>query len=452
MSFDVIIVGGGLSGLSAAVDLSSSGANVLLLERRPFLGGRTYSFIDRTTGNVVDNGQHLMMGCYEETRSYLRQIGAETLVELQKNLRIPFLHPSGRRAILSCPAFPAPLHILGGLMRLTSLTFRERLMLLNVGRELIHLSAESEQRLDQLTVDQWLRSLKQPESNRKYLWDIIAIGTLNDEPAAVSALLFARVLRSAFFGGRLSSSLLVPRAGLSEVLVDPAVAFVSQRGGEILTSIHVERILFDRRRAKGILCADGSIMKARTILSAVPHYSIPKLIDADDLRLLGLHDCISRFSVSPILSINVWLNKQVMEEPLAAVLDSRIQWIFNKSKLAGRAADSSDRCQYLTLVISSASEYMSMKSDEIVRLALQDLERVLPDSRSARLIHSTVLKEKRATFSPRPGMEAFRPNQSTAIGNFFLAGDWTKTGLPATIEGAVASGRRAAKEISEFLG
>ena len=183
--YDVIIVGGGLSGLSAAVDLVTRGCTTLLLEQRPFLGGRTYSYRDDVTGDSVDNGQHLLMGCYHETRWLLKRIGSDHLATLQPNLKIDFVHPEKGTASLSCPPLPAPLHILAGLLALRSISFRDRLKLLRVGWELVFLSAEQERRLESITVDEWLSSLGQTALNKKYLWDIIAIGTLNDDPRTV---------------------------------------------------------------------------------------------------------------------------------------------------------------------------------------------------------------------------------------------------------------------------
>jgi squalene-associated FAD-dependent desaturase len=483
-AYDVIIIGGGLSGLSAAVDLTARGHRILLLEQRPFLGGRTYSFVDEVTGDVVDNGQHLLMGCYHETRRYLRLIGSDHLATLQPNLRIDFLHPEKGPATLSCPPLPSPLNVLAGLLRLQSLPLSDRLKILRVGWELQFLSSERERQLGSMTVDDWLSSLGQTPLNKKYLWDILAIGTLNDDPKTVSALLFYRVLKAAFLGTKEDSSLLIPKVGLSELLVDPAVRFLKEHGAEIRPVCGVKEILVEGQRVRGVRCDDGSIVPAAAYISAVPYHalqslSFPSFQHSSELRgsstpepegSSGIESrysgfrhqagfqraelpqntviqALSRFESSPIITIHLWLDRSIMGQEFVALLDSRVQWIFDKSKIFGLKGDR----HYLSLVISGAAQYVAMEKDQLVSLAMEDLRRVLPKAESARVIHSVVVKEKRATFSPKPEVEPHRPSAATGLKNFFLAGDWTNTGYPATIEGAVKSGRTAVEAALHLL-
>lgn len=467
----MIIIGGGVAGLSAAVDLAQRGAKVLLLEHRPFLGGRTYSFVDETTGDVVDNGQHLLMGCYHETRWYLRLIGSDHLATLQPNLRIDFLHPSRGLASLSCPTLPAPFHALVGMLRLRSLSLKDRLMLLRVGMDLLFHSEERESEIAALSVDEWLTQLGQSELSKKYLWDIIAIGSLNDDPKAVSALLFYRVLRAAFMGTREDSALLVPRVGLSELLVDPAVRFLRAHGGEVKTSCGVEELLMDGSSVRGVRCSDGNIYIARSYISAVPHYSLlslfPLTLHYSTAPLLH----VSKFESSPIITIHVWLDRQILEQEFVALLDSRVQWVFNRTKMVRKSMvdgewlpgdgreqrtevggqTSVNPKQYLSLVISGAGEYVTMEKERLIEVGMEDLRRAFSEAKSANVVHSLVIKEKRATFSPKPGVEPLRPSPRTDFRNLVLAGDWTDTGLPSTIEGAVVSGRRAAEAIASYL-
>lgn len=446
MSLDVIVIGGGLSGLSTAVDLVSRGISVLILEQRPHLGGRTYSFIDESTGDAVDNGQHLMMGCYHATRWLLATIGSNHLATLQPNLHIDFLHPDGGRSTLHCPALPAPLHLLAGLMGLRNLSLTDRLKLLRVGLEIRKNPREIEPRIASLTVHQWLDALGQSDENKKYLWDIIAIGSLNDDPKDVSALLFYRVLRSAFLGSRDDSSLLVSRVGLTELFVQPCVDFIRARGGEIVLNCGVDESIFDGDRLREVRGSDGQIREAAAFVSAIPWYAAsPLFSNAGGRQGWNLNGYLQS---SPIVTINLWLDRIVMDQEFVALLDSRVHWVFNKSKMYGSTVPSR---QYLSLVISGAASLVAMDSRDLVNVALKDLSRVFPRMTGAKLVHSLVVKEKRATFSPRPDVEGHRPSSKTQARNLFLAGDWTDTGYPATIEGAVLSGRKAAEGVANML-
>jgi squalene-associated FAD-dependent desaturase len=445
MSYDVVIIGGGLSGLTAAVDLSSRGLKILLLEQRRHLGGRAYSFVDETTGDVVDNGQHLMMGCYHETRAFLQTLGSDHLATLQKNLHIDFLHPVRGPVALHCPSLPAPFNVLAGLLKLSSLALSDRLRLMIVGKEILSTSASKERVLESMTVEEWLTSLGQSHEARKYLWDVIAIGTLNDDPKTVSALLFFRVLRAAFMGRAENSSLLIPRAGLSDLFAHPASKFIRSHGGAIRLGCNVSGINLDKRVVRSIRCSDGTSVTGRMYICSIPYFALSGLSG-----IKGEFPLLERFESSPIVTMNLWLDAMVVQQDLVALLDSRVQWIFNKTNLLG--TDRSKADQYLSLVISGAGEYVNKQKNDLVKLAKNDLDALFPKARKANVLHSVVIKEKRATFSPKPGVESLRPFANTQFENLFLAGDWTKTGYPATIEGAVMSGRKAAREAERALG
>ncbi len=439
--YDAIIIGGGVAGLSAAVRLTEQEAKVLLLEQKPHLGGRTYSFRDKRTGDVVDNGQHLMMGCYHETRKYLDSVGSSHLVSLQPRLRIDFLHPHNDPASLSCWPLPPPLNVLSGLLNLRSLSLPDRIKLLRVGMELLSSSKQKELALAQMTVDQWLSQCGQTEENRKYLWDVIAIGTLNDDPKLVSALLFYRVLKAAFMGAASDASLLIPRAGLSEILVDPAVELIRRRGGDVLTNQEVDSLSYRANRIENV-GVGRKAYKAGSVIAAVPYFSIQPLLKREK-REATLVTNLSHLRSSPIITINLWYDKYVFDREFAAVLDSNIQWIFNRTAMLSLAGNR----QYLSVVISGASKEVLWGKEKLVATTRSELERVIPDLKGVKLIHSLVLKEKRATFSPTPESLALRPNPLIETKNLVLAGDWINTGLPATIEGAVISGHQAAGAI-----
>jgi squalene-associated FAD-dependent desaturase len=459
----ILIIGGGLSGLSAAVELCACGHKTLVLEQHRHPGGRTYSFIDAATGDSVDNGQHLMMGCYHATRRYLHIIGTEYLTLLQPNLRIGFLYPYKSSLRLACPPLRAPLHLLGGLMRFNSVPLKNRLEMLTVAKQLFRTSLSKEQELDKLNVEEWLIKLGQSNLSRKFLWDIITIGALNNHPKNVSALMLFRVLRAAFLGKRENSSLLLPRAGLSDVLVNPAVEFIRQNGGDVLLGKEVSRFQFEDEKIVSLLTQDGNEYHANAFLSAVPWFGLDRLLSNSGIRSELVIKTRSRqicdwdrFKPSSIISIHLWLDRTILEEEFVALIDTKVQWIFNKSYESPWHLDRKtvkqrqDKGQHLSLVISGAQEFVEMSKEELLTIAMKDLRRVLPKAKNANIVHSIVIKEKRATFSPSPGLEAIRPLPETSFSNLFLAGDWTNTGFPATIEGAVLSGKKAAELICEL--
>ena len=435
MQSDVVVIGSGVSGLTAAVDLSSHGFSVLLVEQKQHFGGRTYSFLHKETGDEVDNGQHLMMGCYRSTLKFLATIGALSSITIQKNLSVAFQHSERGVFRLQAVSLPAPLNVLVGLLRLKSLTLLQRLSLLRVGVALVFARPNDDAKLQSQTVSEWLDGLDQPEVNKKYLWDILAIGTLNDSPAVVSAALFVRVLQSVFLGRRMNSSMVIPKRGLSALLVDPAIQYLTQNKNRVLTSTGVDRLLINDGSVSGVVLTSGETVPTRAVISAVPYFDAPRIF-GEGAPLVELQSTES-FVSSAIVTVHLWFDKNFIDEEFVALLDSPIHWVFNKSKIYGKGEG---KIAYLSLVISGAANFVEREKEEIVALAVSELSRFYPHCADRKLMHSLVIKEKRATFSPRVGVERFRPSHTTSVKNLFLAGDWTDTKLPATIEGAAQSG------------
>jgi len=456
----IIIVGGGLSGLSAAVELCTRGYKTVIIEQKRHLGGRTYSFIDAATGDSIDNGQHLMMGCYHATRRYMCIIKTDDLALLQPSLRIGFLHPTKGSIHFACPPLPAPLHLLGGLIGFKGIPLKNRLEMLTVAKYTLYSHLSKEYELDKINVEEWLVKLGQSELSRNFLWDVITIGALNNNPKNVSALMLFRVLRAAFLGKHEYSSLLIPKAGLSDVLIDPAVDFIRQHGGEVLTGRAVSKFILQDGKIISLLTRDGTEFRANAFLSAVPWFGLRRLLCTSGISDEPLiktpsggicqWDC---FKPSSIISIQLWLDRKIMEEEFFALIGTRVQWVFNKkSKLSGslsyKAVEQQEgNGQHLSLVISGADEFVNMSKESMLTMAKEDLLKVLPESKNANIVRSIVIKEKSATFIPSPGLEKMRPLPKTSISNLFLAGDWTNTGLPASIESAVLSGKRTAELI-----
>lgn len=437
---DVLVIGGGLAGLSAAVRLTAAGRSVLLVEQRQRLGGRTASFRHEITGDEVDNGQHLMLGCYHATLDYLRRIGAREMVAQQRSLSIPFRFPDRPPVFLRTRNFPAPLHVLAGLLELDGASAAEKFSLLRLGAALLR-EPDNDEHLNSITVSQWLEEQGQSPYLRQLLWDVIAIGALNDTTDKISAALFVKVLRSAFFGDRNNASFVWPKKGLSTVLVDPAERFLTERGTRILKGTGVTSMAMDGDHIVAVVLDSGETVRPGAVICAVPYHDLPKFLP-EPVRA-ALPD-LTAFVSSPIVTIHLWLDAEIMTGPFTALIGSPLHWVFNRNAITG-ATDKG--LQFLSIVISAAHSVVEKEKEELVAMAMAELKRFFPSAALARPVHSLVIKEKRATFSPSPAMAKHRPGPSTIAKNLFLAGDWTDTKLPATIEGAVVSGEKAAEHV-----
>ncbi len=437
-----LIIGGGFSGLAAAVELATHNRNVVLLERRSFLGGRAYSFTDRTTGDTIDNGQHLMMGCYHDTLRFLERIGARDKVKFQKQTRVEFLDADEGPATFKCPRMPAPWHLVAGLARLGSVGWTDRLAALRVGLAARKVHHEG---LADLTVRDWLNAHGQSVRMQQRFWDPLALATLNESPERASADMFVRVIHDTFLSSYRDSQIVISRVGLSDLYTRDAAALIEERGGTVRLNAEVERIEFSGDRATEIVLRNGERVEARTVTSAVPPSSLARILPDRVAAAWGGFRELDRFQNSPIVSINLWYDQEVTSLEFAGLLDSKVDWIFNKNAITGVAG----KLQHLALVISGAHAVSRLTKEQLIELGDQEVRRFFPVARHALLVHSFVVREHEATISHAVGVARFRPPQQTPVVNFFLAGDWTRTGLPATIEGAVRSGHTCARAILE---
>jgi len=443
MAEDVLIIGGGLAGLTAGVALADAGRRVRLLEQKPYLGGRARSFQDAATGSRVDNGQHLFMGCYHSTLKFLDTIGTSQTVTFEPQLRVRFLDPDQKMTELRCPALPSPWHLLSGVFLSNSFSFREKIDVLRMGRALRAAkgAAEGSSTPDRLTAEEWLSSLGQSESLRRNFWDLFCIAAMNEDPRIASALLFERVLRLALFSSPADSRLGIPRKGLSECYTDAAARAITERGGSVELRRDVRAVLVSGGACRGVKLADGTVIEAQTVLSAVPWHVLPGLLPADTVHSGTFFSRILRLRPAPIISLYLWFDRPVTDLEFVGLRGTTIQWLFNKGKILGTDEN------YVSLVLSGAHDHVARSKEDLRAMALQEIRRLLPGMRGARLTHSLVIKERFATFSPCVGVDALRPPAVTPVHGLYLAGDWTATGLPATIEGAVQSGYSAAEAI-----
>jgi squalene-associated FAD-dependent desaturase len=438
---EIIIVGGGFAGLSAGVELAGRGLRVRLLEQKPHLGGRARSFRDPATGSTVDNGQHLFMGCYHATRRFLETIGTLDRVRFQPRLEVKFLDAGGRLTALRCPRLPAPWHLLAGVMLSRSFAASEKMQVLRLGRTLAS-SRAPRNGAGRLSVAAWLEREGQSENLRRNFWDLICIAAMNEDPKVASAELFERVLRLALFASPEDSRLGIARAGLSECYTRAASDFITARGGSVELARSVTGLLISEGICRGVQTGAESI-EAEAVICAVPWVQLTTLVPGELLRSDPFFTNILSLRPAPIISINLWFDKPITELEFAGLRGTTIQWLFNKGKILGTGE------HYISLVLSGAPEHIGRSKEDLLAVATDELRQLLPGARDAKLVHSLVLKERFATFSPSWEADALRPAARTPVRGLYLAGDWTATGLPATIEGAVQSGYTAARAVQE---
>lgn len=433
----VIIIGGGFSGLAAAASLSAQGHEVVVLERRPFLGGRAYSFTDSVTGDTVDNGQHLFMACYHATIRFLDMIGSGNGIRFQNRLRVEFLDAGGRLSGFATAGLPAPFNVIAGFARYDTLTLRDKLSALRAGITLRGGAADS--RRD--TVEAWLDQLRQPQSLRQRFWHPLAIATLNENPSVASASMLRAVLKTAFAGNGRGAAIGISRLGLSDLYARPAQDFIEKRNGRIYVRTSVRKLIVEGRTVASAELDTGDRLDGDYYISAVPPNALLKL--APSLLRSSDFSNLSSLRPSPIISINLWFDVPIVDRPFLGLLGTNCQWLFDKDAIIEPRRDSNQ----VALVISAAREFIDMSSSQLVEMALADLHRLCPESRRARLLHRRVIKERDATISHTVDSDFQRPGTRTSLSNLMLAGDWINTGLPATIESAVISGEAAAQAI-----
>jgi squalene-associated FAD-dependent desaturase len=434
----VAVVGGGLAGLAAGCALSEAGFRVRLYERRPYLGGRASSYEHPGTGEVVDNCQHVLLGCCTNLLDLYRRTGVEQMIRWYD--RLVFLEPGGRQTALQPSWLPAPFHSAPSFLRAASLGLRDKLA---IGRAMMRLVREQPDDGSEHFLG-WLQRHEQTPAAIGRFWKVVLVSALNEDLDRVSVHYAAQVFRESFLKSPAAGRMGVPAAPLSE-LYGAAGEYIRGRGGEVHLRATVES--FRAEPGQVGICVAGRAVVSEFAIVAVPFDALARLLPAAS-SAEALRQSLGRFETSPITGIHLWFDREISRLDHAVLLDRTIQWMFHKSRLLGRNGGGS----YIELVVSSSRSLVRMPQTEIVELALRELKEFFPAAREARLLKSTVIKEVHATYSARPGADAYRPPAITVWPRVFLAGDWTASGWPATMEGAVRSGYLAAEALARTAG
>lgn len=444
---DVIVVGAGFAGLSAGVRLARGRARVLVLEARSRLGGRATAFPDRETGELVDNGQHVLLGCYTDTFAFLREIGAIEHVRVQPQLSVTMVDRVGRRSRLSCPDLPAPLHLLAGVLDWDALAWSDRLSVLKMAtplrlaRRALKPGATAIAASPGETVENWLIRNGQTARLREMLWDPLALAALNQQPAEAAAPPFARVLAEMFGADPRAAAIVLPTRPLHLMYAEPARRYIDGHGGHVVTGAAIKlKVAHDGRITAH---AGADTWSAPAVVSAVPWFALPDLFEQPPAVLADTLAKARATMSSPIVTVNLWFDREVMDEPFIGLPGRVMQWVFDKRAVFG---EDDHAASHVSLVSSGAAAVLRLENHELIAMAHGELLATLPAVRPATLTRASVIREPHATFSLAPGQPA-RPSTHTALRGFYLAGDWIDTGLPATIESAVRSGHYAASAV-----
>ena len=444
----VIIIGGGLAGLASAVALAEAGVRVTLYERRSVLGGRASSFVHPTGGMLVDNCQHVLLGCCTNLLDFYRRLNVDQGIAFKK--RISFIDEENRLSELYPSPLPAPFHLFPSLLRLKLLGWRDKW---SIARTILSMVAYTRKtRSSPVTLHSplsflaWLHAHKATQRSITAFWRPFLISALNDELDDIAVDYGISTVVKAFLLNRTGYEVGLPTVPLGD-LYAPATAYIEQLGGRVFLDTGVFALSIKDDRVASITRSDGIVDTADAYVAAVPFDVLLKLVPDELVSRVPYFNRLHQLEVSPITAIHVWFDRPVTDLAYVAVLGRSVQWVFNQ---AMRSPESSG--SYLGLVVSASDEWMKLPQQEIVRLAMEELRSLFPAVNEAKLLKAIVVKEGRATFAPKPGSDALRPGPVSPVDGLYLAGDWTQTGWPATMESAVRSGYGAAEAVLAAAG
>lgn len=438
----MVVVGGGLAGLTAALDLAEAGAEPLLIERRPFVGGKTYSFVDRASGVELDNGQHVHLRCCTEYLALIDRLGLGDHVHMQPRLRVPVLDPAGgRRSVIGAgPTWaPPPLHLAPALLRYQLLGWRDKLRLGRAMFAIQRLGDTGRRQLDALSFGDWLRAHGQRNTIIKRFWDVVVLPTCNDASEHVSARQAIMVIQTALLRDAHAGDLGYATVGLSHI-ADAVLEAVRAGGGRARLGTAITGLDHEGDQVSGVLLPRGERIAARAVILALPPNRIAPLLPPA-WRAHPALTALGELRYAPIVNVHVHLDQPVLDDEFVAVLDPTVQYVFNRSRIQSLPGPG----QWLTCSLSGAHDQNSQPREAVAAAAIAGLRRAFLDARTATVLRAHVVKEPEATFRPLPGVAVLRLGAETPYPNLFLAGAWTDTEWPATMESAVHSGHRAAQ-------
>lgn len=442
----VVIVGGGLAGLAAASALVARGLDITLLESRPRLGGRASSFPDPSTGEPVDNCQHVSMTCCTNLADFCRRVGTSDLFRVEPE--VVFLDEKGTISRLSAGKLPAPFHLTGSFLGAKYLTFLEKL---RVGYGLAALRFATRPSGEE-SFESWLLRHGQTRRTIDRFWGTVLVSALNERLDRMDIGHARKVFLDGFLRNERGFQMEIPTVPLGELYGDRLQGWLKGHGVKVRLKTGVKSVDYHREDGiTGVTLRTGERLEADFVVLAVPFDRAASMLPDEVRPGVPGADRFAEMPSTPITGVHLWFDRPVSPLPHAAIVGRLVQWVFDHTALQGRKAGDGDG-QYLQIVISAAYDLQPMDKHQIRDAVMEDLARIWPAAKEAGLLRWWVVTEHGATFSVRPGIDAMRPLQRTGIDGLFLSGDWTATGWPATMEGAVRSGYLAAEGVLRDLG
>lgn len=449
-----VIVGGGLAGLAAAAALAERGGRVTLLEARAKLGGRASSFVDAETGETIDNCQHVSLGCCTNLTHFCRTVGIDSLFRTEE--RLTFIGPDGSEAVFDESPLPAPLHLLPAFRRLNYLSAREKRLLASGLRRLAAWGRKSTDESLPASItsgarseasgsfEAWLIANGQTPELRENFWHVVLVSALSESLDRIDVGHARKVFVDTFLANRAGWRVQIPRVPLDDLYGRPVEDWLRSRGAAVRLSAGVRGVEVSDGVATEVVLRDGDRLAADDVILAVPQFRVLSLLP-ESLRAEPSLAAIAQLETAPISSVHLWFDRPITELPHAVLVGRLSQWMFNGSAIFGRTDEDGTYCYQV--VISASRGVKAMLQEDAIQNVLEELGAIWPAARSARVLRSRLVTEQRAVFSPTPGVDRLRPSQQTPISNLQLAGDWTQTGWPSTMEGAVRSGYLAAENV-----
>jgi len=458
----VAVVGGGLAGLAAAVALCRRGMNVELFETRRRLGGRASSFRDRETGQWIDRCQHVAMGCCTNLAHFCRQTGNDRCFD--RHRRLHFFGPDAALYELAASRWlPAPLHLAPALMRLGYLTLRDRLRILRAVGRLARTPAD--RNADQETIARWLRRHGQSEQAVEGFWSVVLLSALSETLEHISLAAARKVFVDGFLAAEGAYELEVPNLALEELFGRRTTAWLTRHGAVVRAGTRVRQIEGDGERVAGVVLPDDSRRQFDYVVVAVPWRQVRPLFSAAMLEALPSLARVDEIRSAPITAVHLWLDRSITPLPHAVLVGRTSQWVFQAKRGRESFAGTARRVlctkdsrplfgsgHYYQVVISASHDLAGRPGKEVAAEIWRELGEIWPAARDARLLRHRLITQPSAVFSSWVGLDGIRPPQQTPIANLALAGDWTRTGWPATMESAVRSGYLAAEAILKTAG